>query len=271
MQYGALVYNVFCASVLYFLTQLEVVPDAVHDQEESAIPLLASGPTEWANASDLWRMGEQCGVGRSFHCVKARGEAAMLRAYHFEAWENPVDDEARKLQSWRGASEWDERVIFWAGWYDRSFPQTLVRNKEAMARRGITLHGIKQKLCAGTGPVQDRKSLRAGLQKAAADSNLWRFFDVWERRVDHKLRRWELQGNRHRHCDRLIVHLRSLGRLVAPRVAAAVWGLGWNRLCTARRYQSTAPCVLGCGADQTASSITSGVLPAGRLAGGCCN
>eukprot|EP00972_Heterocapsa_arctica_P040984 6041633-Heterocapsa_arctica.AAC.1 len=59
--------------------------------------LLAKGPTAWANASDLWRMGEQCGVGRSFHCIRARGEAAMLRAYHLENWERPIASEVTSM------------------------------------------------------------------------------------------------------------------------------------------------------------------------------
>ena len=35
-------------------------------------------------------------------------------------------------------------------------------------------------------------------------------------------------------------------KLVPPRVAAAVWGLVWNRWCTSRRFQQKSPCVLGC-------------------------
>eukprot|EP00972_Heterocapsa_arctica_P008886 1303721-Heterocapsa_arctica.AAC.1 len=37
-----------------------------------------------------------------------------------------------------------------------------------------------------------------------------------------------------------------MGKIVAPRVAAAVWGLLWNRWTTARRFQGVAACVLCC-------------------------
>ncbi|CAK0908450.1 unnamed protein product, partial [Prorocentrum cordatum] len=89
-------------------------------------------------------------------------------------WEKPVDDEAGKPQSWRGASHWHERGIFWAGWYDRSFPLALLCNRKGMARRCITLHSIKQSLCGGMDLPQDQKSFRVGLPKAAADSNFRR-------------------------------------------------------------------------------------------------
>jgi hypothetical protein len=38
----------------------------------------------------------------------------------------------------------------------------------------------------------------------------------------------------------------GINKLVAPRVAAAVWGLAWNRWCTARRFQKQDRCLLGC-------------------------
>ena len=208
---------------------------------------LASGPKAWANASDLWRMGEQCGIGRSFHCVKARGEAAMLRAYHYEDWENPIREEVAKLEGWMATSEHLVRQVHWKRWYQRSFPGNLLSNREDMAKKGITLQGIKKKLCPGEDLVKDRKKLRANLQREAAKANLGGHLGVWEYRIDHKLTRWSLQGNRHRHRDAVNANLRRLGKIVAPRVAAAVWGLVWNRWCTARRFQAEAPCVLGCG------------------------
>ena len=139
LQYSALVYKVFCASVLSFPAQLEPVPDAVHAQEEAAMLALAQGPKAWANKSDLWRMGEQCGVGRSFRCIKARSEAAMLRAYHLECWERPVSAEARRLRNWETASDQHDRMVFWQHWYKRSSPRVLLHNKETMKKRSITL------------------------------------------------------------------------------------------------------------------------------------
>ena len=65
--------------------------------------------------------------------------------------------------------------------------------------------------------------------------------------MDHKLLRWHLPGNRHHFRRHLIANLERLGKIVAPRVASAMWGLVWNRWCTRRRFQSKGPCILGCG------------------------
>ena len=267
LQYSALVYNVFCASVLYFIAQLEPIPVEVHAQEEATMLVLASGPTAWANSSDLWRMGAQCGVGRSFHCIKARGEASMLRAYYFENWERPIREEVARLATWERTSCQIDRQFFWRGWFERSYPRTLHRNQLVLAERGIRLQDIRTKLCPGRNAAKDRAKLRAGFQREAARANLQAYLETWEYRIDHKLVRWELQGNRHRHRNLLINNLQRLGKLVPPRVAAASWGLVWNRWCTARRFQGEAPCMLGCGRGKDSIEHYMGCR-VGREAGG---
>jgi hypothetical protein len=247
LQFDALLYNVFCASVLTFLAQMEPVPDCIHAQELPAMLHLAKGPTAWANASDLWRMGKDCSIGRSFHCIRARGQAAMLRTYHFENWERPIREEVRDLIRCEAVTNQHDRYIHWREWYGRSFPRGLQHNKEQMAARNISMKGIREKLCSGMDVCQDQKKMRAEFQKEAAKANLPFFLENWHTRTLHKLVRWKLPGNRHHHAERAINNLQKLGKLVAPRVAAASWGLTWNRWCTARRFQSSAPCVLGCG------------------------
>ena len=149
LQYNALLYNVFCASVMTFLSQMEPVPDHIHKQELHTMLHLAKGPTAWANASDLWRMGEECSIGRSFHCIRARGQAAMLRTYYFENWERPIRDEARDLVQCEAGTDHHDRVIHWREWYRRSFPRGLLQNKEQMAAKNISIQGIRKQLCTG--------------------------------------------------------------------------------------------------------------------------
>ena len=84
LQYGAMLYNVFAASVLYFLAQMEIFPEELQKEEPANMRRLAKGGAIWSNASDLWRMGADCGIGRSFHCLVAHCEAAMLRTLYFE-------------------------------------------------------------------------------------------------------------------------------------------------------------------------------------------
>ncbi len=250
LQFDAMLYNVFCASVLTFLSQMEPVPDCVHAQEIDGMRHVAKGPTAWANASDMWRMGKDCSIGRSFHCIRARGQAAMLRTYHFENWEKPVREEVAELERCEARTIQHDRMVHWRDWYGRSFPRGLLQNKVRMASKGISLQVIRDKLCTGTDAQKDQKRVRAEFQREAAKAILPLYLDNWHTRVLHKLVRWKLLGNRHHHADRAINNLKMLGKLVAPRVAAATWGLLWNRWCTARRFQSSAPCVLGCGKGQ---------------------
>lgn len=68
----------------------------------------------------------------------------------------------------------------------------------------------------------------------------------WEARVERKLHRWSIAGVRRIYQDQFIKNMKACGKDVAPRVAAAVWGMAWNRWCTARRFQHRGTCVLGC-------------------------
>ena len=141
-----------------------------------------------------------------------------------------------------------DRDVLWNEWYQRSFPRTLWHNKTALEQKGISLDQITKKLCLSMDTDQDRIKLHGCFQKEAAKMNLPGFLDVWEYRIDHKLLRWQFRGNRHVHRDNLIRNLQTICRIVAPRVAAAAWGMVWNRWCTARRReQREDPCLFGCG------------------------
>ena len=75
--------------------------------------LLAKGPAAWANAQDLWMMVTRCSLGRSFHCLQARADAAMFRALTLENWERPIRVEAEELQLAESTSEQHDRMVFW--------------------------------------------------------------------------------------------------------------------------------------------------------------
>ena len=143
LQYSAMVYNLFCVSVLFFLAQLLEIPEEIIDREGKIMLMIASGPKTWAIETDLWRMGNQCSVGRSFHCVRARGQAAKLRAVHFENWERPIAEEARLLEDWRQTASQEDRGFHWNKCYNSSFAKVLWENKCSMATKGIALEKIK--------------------------------------------------------------------------------------------------------------------------------
>jgi len=247
LQYAAMLYNTFCASTLYFLAQLEEVPKAILDDELRTTLHMAKGPTAWANSNDLWRMGQQCGVGRSFHCIAARASAAMFRACVFECWEKPLQEELLELNEAARSTEQHDRLVFWDSWYCRAFPRVLLNKRRQIEDDVISMRDIRLRWCPGVDPRAEEAKLRTKLQGLVAAANLQKSLSCWQSRVEWKITRWRIPGNRHRHGRKVVEHLAALGRLVAPRVAAAVWGLVWNRWCTARRFQTHTQCALGCG------------------------
>ena len=126
---------------------------------------LAKGPTAWANASDLWRMGKDCSIGRSFHCIRARGQAAMLRTYYYENWERPIREEVRDLVQCEAVSNQHDRIVHWREWFGRSFPRGLLQNKDQMETKNISMKGIREKLCSGMDVCQDQKQCAPSFRK----------------------------------------------------------------------------------------------------------
>ena len=151
------------------------------------------------------------------------------------------------MEGHRDTAKQEDREMFWRTWYQRSFPLRLWQNKINLGERGITIEHIKMKVCCGADTDKDRKILHGVFQSEVSAINLKNYLGRWGYRIDHKLGRWKLDGNRHHVRNNLINNLQRLGKVVAPRVASAMWGLVWNRWCTARRFQSRAFCLLGCG------------------------
>jgi hypothetical protein len=266
LQYSAMVYNVFCASVLTFLAQLLIPPSSILDNEGSTMRIIAKGPTLWAIDTDLWQMGARFSIGRSFHCVKARAEAAKLRAMHFENWEVPIPVEVGKLIRWRADSNQNDRKVMWETWYGKSYPRILNENMDMLRRRGTTLESVSLVVNKGLDPDEDALKLRSVFQTIVSSNNLPFHLATWLPRVEHKLQRWGIAGIRRTFVAAFIKNSASLGKLVAPRVAAATWSLAWNRWCTARRFQKTATCVLGCGSGEDSAEHYIGCR-VGRIAG----
>ena len=246
LQLSAMVYNTFCASVLGFLQQLVEIPVHVLNKEEEVMLKLASGPYEWANATDLWHMGEVFGIGRSFSCIQARAEAAKLRALHFENWERPMAEEEQNLGRWERETAYPDRRVRWVGWYVNAFPRILMRNEAKLRARGITMGTIKTVLVGEGGTEVKAEVFQRRLQSVATRLNMKSFGCNWDLRVEKKLKRWKLSGYRTWWIPVFRRNMSDLRNLVTPRVAAAVWSMAWNRWCTARRFQRKGRCVLGC-------------------------
>ena len=247
LQYSAMVYNTFCASVLSFLGQLLPPPIGVLQKEPRVMRMMASGPNEWANATDLWNMGERCSIGRSFHSILATSKAAQLRITYWENWDTSIEQEHEWLQQWRRTAKFPERSFIWAKWLNQAYVVNLCNNVAELKKQGITRNSVRMALTKGDSRLERREHLRTKFQKEATRQIMKHYQGNWEARVEKKLQRWNICGIRRFYRDRFIRNIASLSKLVAPRVAAAVWGLAWNRWCTARRFQKQDKCYLGCG------------------------
>ena len=246
LQFSAMVYNTFCSSVLGFLGQLLNPPQTLLDKEERCMLRLASGPMHWACACDLWNMGPRFGIGKSFDCLLAKAQAAQLRALHFENWEKPIEEEERDLKRWVSNARYDDRLIWWNSWFKEAYPITLMNNKRSLEKLGITKEEITKHIQKHEEDKAVHEIVKKKFQKVATQWGMKNFGCDWEHRAVHKLKRWHIQGVRRRNTMSFNRNMAGIGSLVAPRVAASVWGLAWNRWTTARRFQKTDRCLLGC-------------------------
>ncbi len=127
-------------------------------------------------------MGEQCGIGRSFHCVEARGETAMLRAYQFETWETPIREEVAKLDRWKTASL--QHDTYFMGEVVPTILSTWASSKsrgDGQDRYNAAQH--QREYLLGSGP-------RHGRGKTLGESaDLQGYLRRWEYTIDHKLAR----------------------------------------------------------------------------------
>ena len=136
----------------------------------------------------------------------------------------------------------------WSGWYARAFAQSLVDNKEGLRTQGITQERVEAAVGGKGSPWERVKRAKREFQRHTYRLSMAAFKGNWEHRVEFKLARWNIEGLRRVVRDRFITNMAGLGRLVAPRVASAVWGMAWNRWTTARRFQrrKAGTCLLGC-------------------------
>lgn len=206
---------------------------------------LASGPFSWAKATDLWNMNEKFGIGRSFDCIQAKAQAAKLRTLIYENWEKPIVQEARELRRAVGNTIFHDRLIGWHDWYKEAYSTTLLKNQEALGKKGITKEYIEAEL-RGEDSDEENPKIKKHFQSKATKLNLKNFGCDWESRIQEKLKRWKIDGIRRWWVLSFQRNMAGMSKLVAPRVAAAVWGLAWNRWCTARRFQRHDRCMLGC-------------------------
>jgi len=280
LQFGAIAFNTFAASVLGYIAQLEDPPLASTKIEAQGLRLIVPGPGEWwCTPSDLHYLKECFGQAKSFHRLGTSSAAAKLRTLHAhdsdirgtgDGHRLTIAQYHYKLNSLRTSTRYIDRALCWSEWYDRSHMTTLIMNKWSLEGEGVALNQLLTDIAGSPRPwsreVRDKQKKQ--LQKATMIAIKRARAPDAAARIRHKLSRWfdpdakgprdvsatgKLAGPPAHLARRASRRLQLLQQLVPPRVCAATFRLMFNGWCTLRRFQRRGSalnrCVLGCGID----------------------
>ena len=243
MHYAAHSYNAFTLPTLSFVWQLENVPEYAFQEEDRILRSLTKGPGKWRISSDLYHLHQHFGQARSFKSVEHVALAAKLRLFVLGGLQ--IQERVFDLRRAQHQTDFLDRVVCWNSWYDSSYPLTLYR-----ANDHAKSHGVDASVVFRVMRLEDPYSARKKLQQVLESQLLsTRSLNVnCDERLRHKTRRWHLTIPLGIACRRINRRLQAMQQLSTPRVQSAVFKTLWNGWTTAARFQSAAPCVLGCSA-----------------------
>ena len=221
--FNARVYNTFVVSVLSYIWQFCEPNADLFAEEASAFARFPSGPGGWRSASDLYNLKALIGFPVEFVNLADAAWAAQLRVAG-----TVVTDYASLAQQLAEARVDNIALATkWRAWYFSHFA-TVLKNA-----------------------VDQARPLRIG--PAAVQSDLYRALRTHpdrrlqvETRFRQKLARWKAASPIGIVSRRMPAIFARLGKLVPPRVTAAVFRAQWNGWCTARRFQQEGACCFGC-------------------------
>ena len=254
-------YSTYVLPILSFIGQLSAPPQEALEAEAKALRAMAPGPGNWCSMTDLLVMGESFGQARSFPGLSHMCLAAQKRVFQ---WEHSaqgglaVQSKFGQLKHAIAQTEHMDRYVRWVSWYRKGPVATLNDTSLSLDRLGLSSAELlgqagEEKSEKGGAPNLIRvrkkfqKCVRLALGKKARPDAV--------ARVRAKLCRWNLAGVPNITANRCTRTLDHLGRLVPPRVCAAVWKTIWNGWTTARRYQKKGNCLLCCGGRYAEDSI----------------
>jgi hypothetical protein len=252
LHYTSVAYNVYIASLLGFLLQLELLPEEWESVEAAALRRLVPGPAKWILPADLHALRVHHGLPHEFTDMQEVSFAARLRVAHREASTSgglAVASRVRHLNTLNANSVFLIRGGRWRSWYKQSYYHNLDSAIQYGRRVGITIDSIEEDL-GSTAPRPytraQAKRLQQGVQRAArAALNRVRQADP-EARFRKKLERWRLPLFPRIRAMRAVRVMARLRLLVPPRVLAAVLRTWYNGWCTKRRFQCKGDCLFGC-------------------------
>ena len=252
LQWSALVYQVYVASVLGFLLQLDRLPSHWDTTEASLLRALVPGPYRWCAPADLHGLRRDLGFAREFPDLRMTSIAARLRVYRHEAAAQgglPIRRWLLRLAAADHRSQHLARWAHWRQWHSSSFCHYLASAPRELAAAGVSGQEVRmraaQASCEPITPRQVRRE-RKRTQRAAVELLRVRETRRPEVRMRRKLESWALQLYPRLRAQRALLVLPRLAAIAPPRVSAAVLRTWWSGWCTRRRFGTRGPCVF-CG------------------------
>ena len=148
--------------------------------------------------------------------------------------------------------------LSWQNWYSSSFVVVISRAVDSLRTMGIdvtqdmnALKAAKLHMGEEVAMRYARKQIQKVVYAKIVSGGVYQSLST---RLRHKLDRWQFTEEVHGiGCRRIERHLPNMGKVVAPRVLSSGLRTLYNGWCTARRFQSTGTCKLGCKWDGTDS------------------
>jgi hypothetical protein len=235
-------YQVYIASVLSFVGQLEPLPASFNDHENSAVKVLFPGPTGWMTAAAM-KSFKKIGFQAELPDITARCTAAQARTLRHE---NSAHGGLRIISRHRALSR---RLLLlpanscWRVWIENNFIFTLHRAEGLLRTAENIMQTEFSLLDRGTAAEQQRIGWQARAYRIIRDAHP---SGALQAHLRKRLDRWcidILPGHR---VTRATAALAELSRTAPPKIFAAVLRAMCNGWVTSRRFQGNGTCCFGC-------------------------
>jgi hypothetical protein len=239
--HNIMAYRVYIALVLSFICQLDPLPTDFDAAERKACELLFPGGRGWMTAGCLKQL-KALGFASELPDLRCCALAAKVRVHKFENIAHGGLKIAQRARSLRQLKNLDDNFIRWA-----RFPTWLdsicVLSLDAAFTEFQSKEKSKPSLLGHEGlPEQRRLGWQARATKLLAPA----FPVAAHLHLRRRLDRWNIPTLPGHRCSKALKALAVLGNQVPPRVVATVIRCLCNGWITARRFQRSGSCILGC-------------------------
>ena len=128
-------YNVYCISILGFISQLEDIPDCITTFEQALPLLIAPGPYFWASIEDLWYAKTSYNQAIQCHSISKMATAAKIRISYTDAQD--YRSKSNSLTTCMNESPFTHRIAKWSQWYHNCHYNVIRRAREYGQNFGI--------------------------------------------------------------------------------------------------------------------------------------